>query len=181
MELYSTVPEGGLSGTSSPSPASHHYPSYGSEIVYPIAEQSDEHQTSHGADTDPEDRADDDNGGSRSPLLIRHESFEGQKGASTVPDAVGETQPGSRHASVRSCGINSAGAGVSFSTTSLDQACEAVFRKHFGAGSSRDELLDESVRARSDGSEQSGDEDSGASSGSRPIQELMNFGFMIGM
>lgn len=30
------------------------YFSYGSEIVYPIAEQSDEHQTSHGPDTDLE-------------------------------------------------------------------------------------------------------------------------------
>lgn len=29
-------------------------PYYGSEIVYPIAEQSDEHQTSHGPDTDLE-------------------------------------------------------------------------------------------------------------------------------
>ncbi|XP_050297941.1 pecanex-like protein 1 isoform X2 [Anthonomus grandis grandis] len=49
---------------------------YGSEIVYPIAEQSDEHQTSHGPDTDIESLAqgsdsdfEDTNQGSHSPLL----------------------------------------------------------------------------------------------------------------
>jgi len=49
---------------------------YGSEIVYPIAEQSDEHQTSHGPDTDIESMthaSDSDfeeaNQGSHSPLL----------------------------------------------------------------------------------------------------------------
>lgn len=53
-------------------------PYYGSEIVYPIAEQSDEHQTSHGPDTDLESlhhNSDSDyeenNQGSRSPLLLR--------------------------------------------------------------------------------------------------------------
>lgn len=53
-------------------------PYYGSEIVYPIAEQSDEHQTSHGPDTDLESlhrNSDSDyeenNQGSRSPLLFR--------------------------------------------------------------------------------------------------------------
>lgn len=52
-------------------------PFFGSEIVYPIAEQSDEHQTSHGPDTDLEsfDRNSDsdyeeNNQGSRSPLLV---------------------------------------------------------------------------------------------------------------
>nr|XP_022912748.1 pecanex-like protein 1 isoform X1 [Onthophagus taurus] len=53
-------------------------PYYGSEIVYPIAEQSDEHQTSHGPDTDLESlnhNSDTDyeeiNQGIRSPLLLR--------------------------------------------------------------------------------------------------------------
>lgn len=53
-------------------------PYFGSEIVYPIAEQSDEHQTSHGPDTDLESfgrNSDSDyeenNQGSRSPLLVR--------------------------------------------------------------------------------------------------------------
>ncbi|GLV35789.1 pecanex [Carabus blaptoides fortunei] len=56
---------------------------YGSEIVYPIAEQSDEHQTSHGPDTDLESlqhHSDSDyeenNTGSRSPLLVRLENVD---------------------------------------------------------------------------------------------------------
>ncbi|KAG5897163.1 hypothetical protein JTB14_020892 [Gonioctena quinquepunctata] len=51
-------------------------PYYGSEIVYPIAEQSDEHQTSHGPDTDVESLArgsdseyDDNVQSSNSPLI----------------------------------------------------------------------------------------------------------------
>lgn len=54
--------------------------SYGSEIVYPIAEQSDEHQTSHGPDTDLDsiqhnsDSDYENNTGSRSPLLYRLEN-----------------------------------------------------------------------------------------------------------
>ncbi|XP_060530185.1 pecanex-like protein 1 isoform X2 [Cylas formicarius] len=51
-------------------------PYYGSEIVYPIAEQSDEHQTSHGPDTDVESVThvsdsdyEENNQASRSPLL----------------------------------------------------------------------------------------------------------------
>ncbi|CAH1958080.1 unnamed protein product [Acanthoscelides obtectus] len=51
-------------------------PYYGSEIVYPIAEQSDEHQTSHGPDTDMESLThvsdsdfEENNQGSHSPLL----------------------------------------------------------------------------------------------------------------
>ncbi|CAH0560950.1 unnamed protein product [Brassicogethes aeneus] len=50
---------------------------YGSEIVYPIAEQSDEHQTSHGPDTDIESLThvsdsdyEENNQGSHSPLLF---------------------------------------------------------------------------------------------------------------
>jgi hypothetical protein len=48
---------------------------YGSEIVYPIAEQSDEHQTSHGPDTDIDSSAHlsdsdyEENQGSNSPLF----------------------------------------------------------------------------------------------------------------
>ncbi|KAL1506032.1 hypothetical protein ABEB36_005467 [Hypothenemus hampei] len=49
---------------------------YGSEIVYPIAEQSDEHQTSHGPDTDVESlprgsdsEFEETNQGSNSPLI----------------------------------------------------------------------------------------------------------------
>ncbi|XP_063915633.1 pecanex-like protein 1 isoform X1 [Zophobas morio] len=48
---------------------------YGSEIVYPIAEQSDEHQTSHGPDTDVDSSAHisdsdfEENQGSNSPLF----------------------------------------------------------------------------------------------------------------
>lgn len=56
---------------------------YGSEIVYPIAEQSDEHQTSHGPDTDVDSvqhNSDSDyeenNTGSRSPLLYRLDNVE---------------------------------------------------------------------------------------------------------
>lgn len=45
------------------------YYGYGSEIVYPIAEQSDEHQaSSHGPDTV---ESDEEPTGSRSPLLVR--------------------------------------------------------------------------------------------------------------
>lgn len=46
------------------------YYRYGSEIVYPIAEQSDEHQasSSHGQDMA---ESDEDPAGSRSPLLVR--------------------------------------------------------------------------------------------------------------
>lgn len=68
--------------------------SYGSEIVYPIAEQSDEHQTSHGPDTDVESiqhNSDSDyeenNTGSRSPLLYRLENVECVKMIHTVPSA----------------------------------------------------------------------------------------------
>ncbi|KAF5299608.1 hypothetical protein FQA39_LY11523 [Lamprigera yunnana] len=53
-------------------------PYYGSEIVYPIAEQSDEHQTSHGPDSDldslprnSDSDYDENNEGSHSPLLVR--------------------------------------------------------------------------------------------------------------
>ncbi|XP_018322376.1 pecanex-like protein 1 isoform X2 [Agrilus planipennis] len=53
-------------------------PYFGSEIVYPIAEQSDEHQTSHGPDSDLEslaqnsdsDYEEENNQGSQSPLLV---------------------------------------------------------------------------------------------------------------
>lgn len=51
-------------------------PYYGSEIVYPIAEQSDEHQTSHGPDTDLDSLThisdsdfEENNQGSHSPLI----------------------------------------------------------------------------------------------------------------
>lgn len=67
--------------------------SYGSEIVYPIAEQSDEHQTSHGPDTDIESlqhHSDSDyeenNTGSRSPLLVRLENVDCVKLVHTVPN-----------------------------------------------------------------------------------------------
>lgn len=53
-------------------------PYFGSEIVYPIAEQSDEHQTSHGPDSDldslprnSDSDYDENNEGSHSPLLVR--------------------------------------------------------------------------------------------------------------
>lgn len=68
--------------------------SYGSEIVYPIAEQSDEHQTSHGPDTDVDSiqhNSDSDyeenNTGSRSPLLYRIDNVECVKMMHTVPSA----------------------------------------------------------------------------------------------
>lgn len=67
-------------------------PYYGSEIVYPIAEQSDEHQTSHGPDTDLESlnhNSDSDyeenNQGSRSPLLYRLEHVDVVKMNRQVP------------------------------------------------------------------------------------------------
>ncbi|XP_046982219.1 pecanex-like protein 1 [Schistocerca americana] len=108
--------EGVASGSSSSGP--HRYASFGSEIVYPIAEQSDEHATSLGADTDENGGA----GGSRSPLLVRHESF------SSVTD----------HSS-RAAGTNSAAdSGVS----SNHRIPGRTFRKRFGACSSADELLD---------------------------------------
>lgn len=66
---------------------------YGSEIVYPIAEQSDEHQTSHGPDTDIESlrhNSDSDyeenNTGSRSPLLVRLENVDCVKLVHAVPN-----------------------------------------------------------------------------------------------
>lgn len=68
--------------------------SYGSEIVYPIAEQSDEHQTSHGPDTDVESiqhNSDSDyeenNTGSRSPLLYRLDNVDCVKMIHSVPSA----------------------------------------------------------------------------------------------
>lgn len=142
LERYSSVPEGESGGSSggsgavggrvSPPPVPpadgiasgsssggpHRYASFGSEIVYPIAEQSDEHATSLGADTDENGGA----GGSRSPLLVRHESF------SSVTD----------HSS-RAAGTNSAAdSGVS----SNHRIPGRTFRKRFGACSSADELLD---------------------------------------
>ncbi|KRT83588.1 hypothetical protein AMK59_4439 [Oryctes borbonicus] len=61
-------------------------PYYGSEIVYPIAEQSDEHQTSHGPDTDLESLAhnsdseyEENNQGSGSPLLLTLKHFNVKK------------------------------------------------------------------------------------------------------
>ncbi|KAH1026647.1 pecanex-like protein 1 isoform X2 [Dendroctonus ponderosae] len=63
---------------------------FGSEIVYPIAEQSDEHQTSHGPDTDidslahgSESEFEEVNQGSHSPLI--YEKFGTQK---KVPYAI---------------------------------------------------------------------------------------------
>lgn len=59
-------------------------PYFGSEIVYPIAEQSDEHQTSHGPDTDLDslnrnsDSDYEENQGSRSPLLFHLELENGE-------------------------------------------------------------------------------------------------------
>lgn len=59
------------------------YPYYGSEIVYPIAEQSDEHQTSHGPDTDLDSLTrnsdsdyEENNQGSHSPLLFQLENLD---------------------------------------------------------------------------------------------------------
>lgn len=69
-------------------------PYYGSEIVYPIAEQSDEHQTSHGPDTDLESLAhnspnsdseyEENHQGSGSPLLLTLKHFNVKK-VLTIP------------------------------------------------------------------------------------------------
>ncbi|XP_067011369.2 pecanex-like protein 1 isoform X2 [Anabrus simplex] len=143
------------------------YYSYGSEIVYPIAEQSDEHQTSHGPDTDPDDGGgggsafslrpnsdedeDDNNGGSRSPLLVRHESLENGKllisslaeencGDNTRRDTEQAPAPSRLSNERTSRKLNSGSTkNTSFSTSSLDQAYQAVFRKHFPPPSSEDQ------------------------------------------
>lgn len=67
-------------------------PYYGSEIVYPIAEQSDEHQTSHGPDTDidsvthiSDSDYEENNRGSRSPLLLRIDHMNCMKLVHPVP------------------------------------------------------------------------------------------------
>ena len=69
-------------------------PYYGSEIVYPIAEQSDEHQTSHGPDTDVDslthnsDSDYENNQGSRSPLLVRLQHIDNIKKVLTIPKEI---------------------------------------------------------------------------------------------
>jgi hypothetical protein len=132
--------------------------------VYPIAEQSDELGHSHSGpsaaategstfslrpaivpDSD-DDEDEEDNAGSRSPLLVRHESFEhktiagssnsGSGGGSGVGVGSGERRGGKEPGfsssnlsrSTRKKCIVSSKSGNSFSTGSLDQS---VFRKHF--------------------------------------------------
>ena len=138
------------------------YYGYGSEIVYPIAEQSDEPGHSHGPDStaaegstfslrpavtpysDDDEEDEEDNAGSRSPLLVRHESFENKviassSGGNGSSERRGNKEPNSSRTSRKKsavCGKS----GNSFSTGSLDQAYQSVFRKHFSVVDSEERL-----------------------------------------
>lgn len=146
------------------------YYGYGSEIVYPIAEQSDELGHSHSGpnamvtegstfslrptivpDSD-DDEDEEDNAGSRSPLLVRHESFENKTiagssnsgaggGGIGSGDRRGNKEPGFSSSNSSRCTrkkcVASSKSGTSFSTGSLDQS---VFRKHFPVVGSEERL-----------------------------------------
>jgi len=171
------------------------YYGYGSEIVYPIAEQSDEpgHSKS-GQDTtvtegstfslrptvvpdsdDDDDEDEEDNAGSRSPLLVRHESFEnkaisgssngggGGSGSGGCGGGVGSgerrgsKEPGfssstSARINRKKCMVSSK-SGNSFSTGSLDQS---VFQKHFPVVDSEERLGEETLVDRTSASSKDG-------------------------
>ncbi|KAJ9585808.1 hypothetical protein L9F63_002399, partial [Diploptera punctata] len=112
------------------------YYGYGSEIVYPIAEQSDEPgaTVTEGSTfslrpaitpySDDDEEDEEDNAGSRSPLLVRHESFENKATAS-------------------SCSVNNGGS--SDGRKEMNSARTSRKKKHFAvdgtSASSKDGLL----------------------------------------
>jgi hypothetical protein len=162
--------------------------------VYPIAEQSDELGHSHSGpsatapegstfslrpaivpdsdddddDEDEEEEEEEDNAGSRSPLLVRHESFEhktiaGSSISGACGDSIGSAErrgnkePGfsssnSSRSTRKKCVISSK-SGNSFSTGSLDQS---VFRKHFPVVVSKERLDDRSLMDRTSASSKDG-------------------------
>lgn len=168
------------------------YYGYGSEIVYPIAEQSDEVGHNHsGPDTEgstfslpslpdaDDDEDEEDNAGSRSPLLVRHESFESKTIAVSSNGGGGSTGAGGRGGG-GSCGVGSgerrgskepglsssnstrtsrkkciapSKSGNSFSTVSLDHS---VFRQCFPAAGSEERLDGEMVVDRTSASSKDG-------------------------
>ncbi|XP_023722503.1 pecanex-like protein 1 isoform X5 [Cryptotermes secundus] len=167
------------------------YYGYGSEIVYPIAEQSDELGHSHSGpnaaategstfslrptvvpdsddDDDDDDDDEEDNAGSRSPLLVRHESFENKNIAGSSNSGAGgggigsgerrgNKEPGfsssnSSRNTRKKCVVSSK-SGNSFSTGSLDQS---VFRKHFPVVSSEERLDGHSLVDRTSASSKDG-------------------------
>ena len=167
------------------------YYGYGSEIVYPIAEQSDELGHNHsGPDTEgstfslpshpdaDDDEDEEDNAGSRSPLLVRHESFEsksnavspngggGSGGGSGGSYGIGNGERRERRGS-KDPGLSSSNSartsrkkcivpnksGNSFSTVSLDQS---VFRQHFLASGCEERLDGETVVDRTSASSKDG-------------------------
>lgn len=159
------------------------YYGYGSEIVYPIAEHSDEPGHGHnGPDTaategstlslrptvvpDSDDGEDEeDNAGSRSPLLVRHESFENKTIAGSSNSGGGGIGSGDRRGSkdprlssssdrtTRKKCVVSSKSGNSFSTGSLDQS---VFRKHFPVMDSEERLDGEMLVDRTSASSKDG-------------------------
>lgn len=163
------------------------YYGYGSEIVYPIAEQSDELGHSHSGpnttatdgstfslrptivpDSDDDDEDEEDNAGSRSPLLVRHESFENKNIAGSSNSGAGgggigsgerrgNKEPGfsssnSSRSTRKKCVVSSK-SGNSFSTGSLDQS---VFRKHFPVVSSEERLDGHTLVGRTSASSKDG-------------------------
>ena len=171
------------------------YYGYGSEIVYPIAEQSDELGHNHsGPDTegstfslpshpdadDDDDEDEEDNAGSRSPLLVRHESFESKSNAVSANGSGSGGGGGGGGGSGGNCGTGSGDrrgskdpglsssnpartsrkkcivpskSGNSFSTVSLDQS---VFRQHFLAAGSEERLDGDTVVDRTSASSKDG-------------------------
>jgi hypothetical protein len=154
--------------------------------VYPIAEQSDELGHSHsGPDTtategstlslrptivpDSDDGEDEeDNAGSRSPLLVRHESFENKivSGSSNSDCGGGGIGNGERRGGKEPRSLSSSSArtsrkkcvvssksGNSFSTGSLDQS---VFRKHFPVVDSEEGIDGETLVDRTSASSKDG-------------------------
>jgi hypothetical protein len=165
------------------------YYGYGSEIVYPIAEQSDELGHSHSGPSatategstfslrpaivpdsdDDDDEEEEDNAGSRSPLLVRHESFEhktlagssisGSGGGDSIGSGErrGNKEPSFSSSnpsrSTRKKCVISSKSGNSFSTGSLDQS---VFRKHFPVVGSKERLDDPALMDRTSASSKDG-------------------------
>lgn len=160
------------------------YYGYGSEIVYPIAEHSDEPAHSHnGPDASAADGStlslrptvvpdsddcedEEDNAGSRSPLLVRHESFENKTVVGSSDSGGGGIGSGERRGgkeprfsstssartSRKKCVVSSK-SGNSFSTGSLDQS---VFRKHFPVVGSEDVLGGDMLADRTSASSKDG-------------------------
>lgn len=109
-------------------------PYYGSEIVYPIAEQSDEHQTSHGPDTDIESIShvsdsdlEENNRGSNSPLLfvkMKKMKHVVPYNADTKPDSYAHPKPESANTTSKEALIDPENSNSSVTENAHEAHCD---------------------------------------------------------